>query len=45
LAVMFCGTAGAARGYFEQGFDSVTMSLDVSVLADAFKDVCKTALN
>ena len=45
LAVMFCGTAEAARGYFEQGFDSVTMSLDVSVLADAFKDVCKTALN
>ena len=45
LAVMFCGTAEAAKGYFAQGFDSVTMSLDIAVLADAFRAVVNTALN
>ena len=41
LAIMFCGTPEAANGYFRQGFDSVTMSLDISVLADAMKDAVK----
>ena len=41
LAIMFCGTPEAANGYFKQGFDSVTMSLDISVLADAMKDAVK----
>lgn len=41
LAIMFCGTPEAANGYFKQGFDSVTVSLDISVLADAMKDVVK----
>ena len=44
LAVMFCGTAEAARGYFAQGFDSVTVSLDISVMADAFRDVAAKSL-
>ena len=44
-AVMFCGTAEAAKGYFAQGFDSVAMSLDIDVLAGAFRDVCRIALN
>ena len=44
LAVMFCGSAEAARAYFEQGFDSVTMSLDIAVLAEAFAAAAKTAL-
>lgn len=41
LAVMFCGTPEAANGYFRQGFDSVTMSLDIALLADAMKDAVK----
>ncbi len=45
LAIMFCGTAEAAKGYFAQGFDSVAVSLDVSVLADAFRGVAAAALN
>ena len=44
LAVMFCGSAEAANGYFKQGFDSVTMSLDITVLAEAFKSAAQTAL-
>ena len=44
-AVMFCGTVEAAKGYFAQGFDSVAMSLDIDVLAGAFRDVCRIALN
>ena len=42
---MFCGTAEAAKGYFAQGFDSVAVSLDVSVLADAFRGIAAAALN
>ena len=41
---MFCGSAEAANGYFKQGFDSVTVSLDISVMADAFVDVVKKSL-
>ena len=44
LSVMFCGSAEAANGYFKQGFDSVTVSLDISVMADAFVDVVKKSL-
>lgn len=44
IAVMFCGSAEAANGYFKQGFDSVTVSLDISVLADAFKDLANRSL-
>ena len=44
LAVMFCGGAEAANGYFRQGFDSVTVSLDISVLADAFGEVVRKSL-
>ena len=44
LSVMFCGSPEAAAGYFKQGFDSVTMSLDISVLADAFTDIVKRSM-
>ena len=45
LSVMFCGSPEAAAGYFRQGFDSVTMSLDISVLADAFTDIVKRSMS
>ena len=41
---MFCGNAEAANGYFKQGFDSVTVSLDISVLADAMGDIVKKSM-
>ena len=44
LAIMFCGDAAAANGYFKQGFDSVTVSLDISVLAEAMKKLAAEAL-
>ncbi len=44
LAIMFCGNAEAANGYFKQGFDSVTVSLDISVMIDAFTEVVKKSL-
>ena len=44
LSIMFCGNAEAANGYFKQGFDSVTVSLDISVLADAMKDIVKKSM-
>ena len=44
LAVMFCGDTAAARGYLAQGFDSVTLSLDVAVLAEAFGSAARTIL-
>ena len=45
LSVMFCGSPEAAAGYFRQGFDSVTMSLDISVLADAVTDIVKRSMS
>ena len=45
LAVMFCGNAEAANGYFKQGFDSVTVSLDIAMLADATAEMVKKSLN
>ena len=44
LSIMFCGNAEAANGYFKQGFDSVTVSLDISVLADAMGDIVKKSM-
>ena len=44
LSIMFCGGAEAANGYFKQGFDSVTVSLDISVLADAMGDIVKKSM-
>ena len=43
LSVMFCGSAEAAAGYFAQGFTSVTVSLDISILIDAAKAMSDTA--
>ena len=44
VAVFNCGSAEAANGYFKQGFDSVTVSLDISVLADAMGDIVKKSM-
>lgn len=41
--IMFCGSAEAAAGYFAQGFPSVTVSLDISMLIDAAKTMSDTA--
>ena len=41
--IMFCGSAEAAAGYFAQGFTSVTVSLDISILIDAAKAMSDTA--
>ena len=41
--IMFCGSAEAAAGYFAQGFTSVTVSLDISILIDAAKAVSDIA--
>ena len=40
--IMFCGSAEAAAGYFAQGFTSVTVSLDISILIDAAKAMSDT---
>ena len=44
LAVMFCGGAEAANGCVRQGLDSVTVSLDICVLAAAFGEVVRKSL-
>lgn len=41
--IMFCGTAEAAAGYFAQGFDSVTLSLDIGILIEALRAAADTA--
>lgn len=41
--IMFCGTAEAAAGYFKQGFDSVTLSLDIGILIEAVRTAVDTA--
>ena len=41
--IMFCGSAEASAGYFAQGFTSVTVSLDISILIDAAKAMSDTA--
>ena len=45
VAVFDCGSAEAANGYFKQGFDSVTVSLDIAMLADATAEMVKKSLN
>ena len=42
--IMFCGSGEAAAGYFKQGFDSVTVGLDIAMLIDAARGVAAAAL-
>lgn len=44
LCVMFTGDASKAAGYFAQGFDSVTLGIDISTLADAYNALADIAL-
>lgn len=39
LSMMFCGGVEAAKGYIEQGFDSVIVGLDNSIYIDAYKNI------
>ncbi len=41
--IMFCGSGEAAAGYFKQGFDSVTVGLDIAMLIDAARGVTAAA--
>lgn len=41
--IMFCGSGDAAAGYFKQGFDSVTVGLDIAMLIDAARGVTAAA--
>lgn len=41
--IMFCGNGEAAAGYFRQGFESVTVSLDISIMIDAVRAMADTA--
>ena len=40
---MFCGDGKAAAGYFKQGFDSVTVSLDIGMFIEAVRATVNTA--
>ena len=41
--IMFCGDGKAAAGYFKQGFDSVTVSLDIGMFIEAVRATVDTA--
>ncbi len=44
LCIMFTGAAVKAAGYFAQGFDSVTLGLDINALAEAYSAMAEIAL-
>lgn len=41
--IMFCGSGEAAAGYFAQGFTSVTVGLDISMMIEGVQKVADTA--
>lgn len=43
LCIIFTGSAEAAKGYFESGYNNVAVSLDVSVLTEGYRGIVSAA--